>query len=579
VDPTERRLAVILAADVEGYSRLMGEDAPGTLERLMRRRAAIGGVVERHRGRIANTAGDSLLIEFGSALDAVECAAAIQGTEEAGEPPLRLRIGVHLGEVLVRNGDLFGDSVNVAARLEALSEPGAVVVSEAVHQQVRKQLAVSFEDLGPQALKNIAEPVRAYRLRPAGIPAATADPPALAPFDKPSIAVLPFLNISGDPEQEFFVDGLTEDIITALSRISALRVIARTSSFSYKGCATDIKRVAKELGVRYVMEGSVRRAGERLRVTAQLIETGTGHHVWAERYDRTVADLFDIQDEITCSVAASTETQVYLAEGALAVARPAANPTARDLLARAFEKTYSPRPEDLESATRLVDAALRIAPAEPRAHQLRAIVHALQLYYGLARHSAENVAQVQALARAALQLAPHDEMSHFAMSEAYGAAGQLDAALAACERGLEINPNSSILLGNLGAFLAALGRTEEAIAACRLALRLNPRDPGNFWRHINIAIAHFVAGEYAPALEEARKTTLSGAHLSSGILWAAAAAGLGKVEEASVALQHCLAARPGLRVGDVVPAIVTRFARDADHERLLELLRRAGLPD
>jgi adenylate cyclase len=427
-------------------------------------------------------------------------------------------------------------------------------------------------------LKNIAEPVRSYRLRPAmAQPAAVADVSSLAPFDKPSIAVLPFLNMSGDPEQEFFVDGLTEDIITALSRISALRVIARTSCFTYKGRAADIKRVGQELGVRYVMEGSVRRASDRLRVTAQLIDAGTGHHVWAERYDRTVADLFDIQDEITRSVAASTETQVYLAEGA--AARPAANLTARDLLARAIEKAYSPRPEDLDSASRLVEEALRIAPAEARAHQMRAIIHAMSRYYGLIPYSPETAEHGLMLARAALQMAPHDEMSYLAMSEAYTEAGQLEEALAACERGLEINPNNTALLGNRGAFLAALGRSEEAIAACRLALRLNQRDPSNFWRHINIAIAHFVAGEYAPALEEARKTARSGAHLSSGIIWAAAAAGLGKVGEAHAALQHCLAQRPGLRVGEVVPAIVIRFARDADQERLLELLRRAGLPD
>jgi TolB-like protein/Tfp pilus assembly protein PilF len=404
--------------------------------------------------------------------------------------------------------------------------------------------------------------------------------------DKPSIAVLPFKNLSGDPKQEFFADGLTEDIIAALSRFSALWVIAGTSTFTYKGKPIDVKRIAAELGVRYVMEGSVRRSGERLRVTAQLIEAGTGREMWAERYDRPLADLFDIQDEITRSVAASTETQVMLAEGQTALEIPpeglqTRTLKARDLIARAWSRIHDQTAEAVAEASDWTEKAIRLEPSYPRAHRMRATVLLSQLWLGEVPHDEANTARAMELARTALRMAPRDELAHLVMAWAwaYAATGRLEEAIAECERGLEINPNCSLILGNLGAYLAALGRAQEAIEACSLALKLNPRDPSNFWRHYAIAAAHFAAEDYAAALQQARKIARSRPQLQSAIIWAASAAALDDVGEARLAMENCLAQRPDLKVGLVVPHFMLRFARESDHERLLAMLRKAGLPD
>ncbi len=404
--------------------------------------------------------------------------------------------------------------------------------------------------------------------------------------DKPSIAVLPFANLSGDPEQEYFADGLVEDIIGALSRISALWVIARASTFSYKGKPIDVKRVARELGVRYVMEGSVRRSGDRLRVTAQLADAVTGRPVWAERYDRPLADLFDIQDEITRSVAASTETQILMAEGQgiaemLYKGVKPSDLKALDLMTRAWGRLYDQTPDAIEEASKLAEEAIRLDPTHPRAHLIRARIALNQLWFGEVPHDEANLSRAMQLAKTVLRLAPRDEHAHLVMAWgwAYAATGRLEEAVAECERGLEINPNASLIHGNRGVYLAALGRPKEAIEACRLALQLNPRDPSNFWRQYGIAMAHFVAQDYAAALEQAKKTALSRPHLQSAIFWAASAAAVDNATEARTAVENCLAQRPDLTVGNVVPRFTLRFARDADHERLLTLLRKAGLPD
>jgi TolB-like protein len=398
--------------------------------------------------------------------------------------------------------------------------------------------------------------------------------------DQLSIAVLPFANLSADPEQEFFADGLTEDIITALSRINGLWVIARGSTFTYKGKLTDVKQAAAELGVRYVMEGSVRRAGQRLRITAQLVDGTTGRQVWAERYERALTDLFDIQDEITRSVAAETQTQL-LAEAAAGGSRPFSESKARDLGVRAWVRLYDQTPEAIVEASHLVEQAIRLEPLNPVVHRARALAFFSRLWYGEIPRDAANMARGVELARMALRLAPHDEYAHLVMAyaHAYAADGQLEEAIAECERGLEINPNCSILYGNIGAYLSALGRPREAIEACRLALKLNPRDPSNFWRHYYIAVSHFVEGDYAACLWDSKRVCRPRSFLASGIMWAAAAAGLDDEKEARAAVDYCLAERPDLRVATVAPALMLRFARDEDHERLMALLRKAGLPE
>jgi adenylate cyclase len=579
----QRRLAAILAADVAGYSRLMEQDENGTLAALKHRREVIlKPLVAQHHGRIVKLMGDGVLVEFASAVDAVQCAIELQTrmAEANGGLPdhqaIILRVGVNLGDVVIDGLDIQGDGVNVAARLEAMADPGGIYISSSVFEQVERHVPVAYENLGDQTLKNISRPVRVYRVT--GPEVVRSDRESLAPT-KPSIAVLPFANMSGDPEQEFFVDGLTEDLITALSRISALWVIARTSTFTYKGRPTDVKRVAKELGVRYVMEGSVRRAGDRLRVTAQLIDAATGHHLWAERYDRSVADIFEIQDEITRSVAASTETQVLLAERH--AAKPGSSPDfkGRELAARAWALVYDQTPEAIAEASDLVERAIRMDPSNPVAHRVRGAVFLSRMWFGEIPRDVGNVARALELAKAALRLAPRDEWAHLLMVWAYMEAGRLEDAIAECNCALEINPSCSIVHSNLGACLALLGRPQEAIEACQLALRLNPRDPSNFWRHSYIALAHFVAADYAAALQGGKKVARSRPHLQGAIIWAAAAAALDNIDEARSAVEYCLAQRPDLRVGSVVPGVVLRFARNEDHERLLALLRKAGLPE
>ncbi|MGH6927794.1 MAG: hypothetical protein ACREEV_05725, partial [Dongiaceae bacterium] len=341
----------------------------------------------------------------------------------------------------------------------------------------------------------------------------------------------------------------------------------------------DVTRIARELGVRYVMEGSVRRAGDRLRVTAQLIDAATGHHVWAERYDRPLTDLFDIQDEITRSVVASTETQVLLAERQAAESRPSSDFRARDLVARAWARMYDQTPEAIAEASDFIEEALRIDPTDPRAHRVRAAMFVNRIWVEETPHDAAYMAQTLELAKAALRLAPGDEYAHLVMAWAWAyAAGRFEEAIAECERGLEINPNCSVILGNLGFYLATLGRSQEAIDACRLALRLNPRDPSNFWRQYAIAVAHFAAADYSAALWDSRRIARSRPHLPSAIIWAASAAALEKADDARSAVEYCLARRPNLIVDSVAPNFMLRFARDGDHERLLELLRKAGLP-
>jgi adenylate cyclase len=364
-----RRLAAILAADVAGYSRLMGADEEGTLERLKAlRRELVDPKIAEHHGRIVKTTGDGMLVEFASVVDAVRCSVAVQqamperNTGAAADSRIELRIGINLGDVIVEGDDLYGDGVNIAARIEALADPGGVFVSNTVHDQVRDRLPFLFEDLGEQQVKNIARPVRVYRVRDLGAAAKSpSGQPALPLPDKPSIAVLPFANMSGDPEQEYFVDGMVEEIITALSRIRWLFVIARNSSFTYRGHAVDVKQVGRELGVRYVLEGSVRKAGGRVRITGQLIDAVTGAHLWADRFDGSLEDVFELQDKVASSVAGVIEPTLQAAETARSAGRPTADLTAYDLYLRAYAMVWSSA-RQIPEALRLMEQAIARDP-------------------------------------------------------------------------------------------------------------------------------------------------------------------------------------------------------------------------
>jgi adenylate cyclase len=367
-----RKLAVILAADVAGYARLMAADEEGTLAALNARRRVIDELIARHHGRIFTTAGDSVMAEFASAVEAVRCAAAIQQEVERRnadlpEPGRMLfRVGVNLGDVMIAGDNLFGDGVNVAARLEGTAEPGGICISGAVYEHVRRILPHRFAELGPQVVKNIDEPVKAYLLSSDAasedaVPLPGRSTPLPLP-DRPSIAVLPFTNLSGDPEQEYFADGLVEDIITALSRVRSFFVIARNSSFTYKGRAVDVRQVSRELGVRYVLEGSIRKAGSRVRIVGQLVDGITGHHVWADRFEGDVSDIFELQDKVTESVVGAVEPSIRLEEIRQARTKPTSSITAYDLYLRALPGFYSMTRDGFAAVRQLTNEALTIDP-------------------------------------------------------------------------------------------------------------------------------------------------------------------------------------------------------------------------
>jgi TolB-like protein len=573
-----------VAVDVARFERLAADGEAGALEQAaeLYQGEFLAGFglheqafeewlrTERERLRqLAVTALTKLLAHHTAsmALDpAVQAGARLLALDTANEPTHRALMSLY-----ARQGKRSEALRQYRLCCEALMRDLGVrpdAATEALYRDLQQPVAITAEVARPTASEEAAHETQ----------------PPLP--DKPSIAVLPFANLSGDPEQEYFADGLVEDIIGALSRISALWVIARASTFTYKGKPIEVKRIARELGVRYVMEGSVRRSGDRVRVTAQLVDTVTERPVWAERYDRPLSDLFDIQDEITRCVAATAETQIMLAEGqAIAeVLSRGVRPSdlkARDLMTRAWSRMYDQTPDAIEEASQLAEEAIRLDPTHPRVHLMRARIIMNQLWFGEIPHDEENLSRAMAAADAALRVAPRDERAHLVMAWAwaYATTGRLEEAVAECDRGLEINPNASLMHANRGVFLAALGRSQEAIEASHLALQLNPRDPSNFWRHHGIATAHFAEQDYAAALKVAKKVALSRPHLQSAIIWAAAAAGLDNNDEARTAVANCLAQRPDLRVSNVVPRFMLRFARDTDHERMLALLGKAGLQE
>src|SRR4029077_7788922 len=392
-----RRLVAVFGADVEGYGRLMGADEVGTLEGLTERRAILDRLIGEHRGRIANTAGDSVLAEFGSAVDAVQCAVEAQtalaeaNSSQAPERRICFRIGIHIGDVMVRPGDLFGDGVNIAGRLQSIAKPGAVCISGATYDQVRKVLPITFADLGALQVKNIQEPIRAYQVSAPSetqqaAPERVAGAESLPPLpDKPSIAVLPFQNMSGDPEQEYFADGMVEEITTALSRFQRLFVVARNSSFTFKGQAVDVKEVGRRLGVRYVLEGSVRKAAGKVRITGQLIDAATGAHIWGDRFERDLTDIFALQDEVTVAVVSAIQPKLRQREIAMATRRRPENLTAYDLFLRAIQQFYLTTREGDAEAIRLAHRALELDPQFGSAAALAAVFHTQNVLFGRAR--------------------------------------------------------------------------------------------------------------------------------------------------------------------------------------------------
>jgi TolB-like protein/class 3 adenylate cyclase len=479
----ERRLAAILAADVAGYSRLMGADEEGTHERLKAlRRELLDPKIAEHHGRIVKTTGDGLLVEFPSVVDAVRCAVEVQqamaerNTGIEADNRIELRIGINLGDVIVEPDDIYGDGVNIAARIEALADPGGVFVSNTVHDHVRDRLPFVFEDLGEQQVKNIARPVRVYRVcAVGGVKSPSA--PALPLPDKPSIAVLPFANMSGDPEQEYFADGMVEEIITALSRIRWLFVIARNSSFTYKGQALDVKQVGRELGVQYVLEGSVRKAGGRVRITGQLIDALGGTHLWADRFDGSLEDVFELQDRVALSVAGVIEPTLQAAEMRRSIARPTTDLSAYDLYLRALAAFFQRTKERVLEALGLLERAIAIDPHYAPALSWAALCHRRIVLDGGAEEPETNRRKAIDLARQALQAGENDPRILAEAAHVLAQFGEdIGAMLGLVDRALAFNPSYARGWNLSGLLRVYAGQHDLAIEHIETSLRLSPRE-------------------------------------------------------------------------------------------------------
>jgi TolB-like protein len=479
-----RRLAAILAADVAGYSRLMGADEEGTLERLKAlRHELLDPKIGEHRGRIVKTTGDGLLVEFASIVDAVRCAVEVQqamperDTGVAADSRIELRIGINLGDVIVEGDDIYGDGVNIAARIEALADAGGVFVSNTIHDHVRDRLPFLFEDLGEQQVKNIARPVRVYRVRDASAATKTLAPPALPLPDKPSIAVLPFANMSGDPEQEYFADGMVEEVITALSRIRWLFVIARNSSFTYKGQAVDVKQVGRELGVRYVLEGSVRKAGGRVRITGQLIDAQNGAHIWADRFDGSLEDVFELQERVAISVAGVIEPALQAAEMRRSAARLTTDLTAYDLYLRALEAFYPVTKDRVIEALGLLEQAIAIDLHYGPALAWAAICHMTFVRDGWAEEPETSRRKGIDLARLALEAGENDPRILANAANVLALFGEdIGAMIGLVDRALALNPSYARGWFVSGILRVFAGQSDLAIEHVETSLRLSPRE-------------------------------------------------------------------------------------------------------
>jgi len=494
----ERRLAAILAADVAGYSRLIGADEEGTLSRLKALRAeVIDPKIAEHHGRLVKTTGDGLLIEFGSVVDALRCAVEVQremDKRNTGTPPdkrIEFRIGINMGDIVVEDGDIFGDGVNVAARLEGLAEPGGICVAARVQEDAAGKLDFAFEDIGEQQLKNIARPVRVYSVVTAAAPAMTQTSSGPALPDKPSIAVLPFANMSGDPEQEYFADGIAEDVITLLSKSRALFVIARNSTFTYKGRAVDVKTVGRELGVRYVLEGSVRKADNRVRVTGQLIEAATGGHLWAERYDRDLTDIFAVQDEITASVSAAIFPTMERSERERAARKPTDSLDAWESYYRGMWHFAKFEAEENERARGVFQRALNLDPQFAPAAAAFALTYLNEITLFRPDRREANLPLALDHSTRAVNIDATDATGHSALARSLWMSGRHAESLAQAQIAVHCDPNSAAAHGALGGARLWGGFPGEAIEPLQTAMRLSPFDPLTpLWRHF-IARAHY----------------------------------------------------------------------------------------
>ena len=579
----QRRLAAILATDVVGYSRLIGADEEGTLAALKaHRRELTDPKVEQHHGRIVKTTGDGALIEFASVVDAVRCAVDVQrGTAERNvgvQPDKRIefRIGINMGDIVIDGDDILGDGVNIAARLEGLAEPGGVLVSRAVRDQVRDRLELAFEDLGERELKNIARPVRVYRVRvQAGVIAAPARAETLPLPDKPSIAVLPFTNISGDAEHEYFADGIAEDIITGLSRLRWLFVIARNSSFAYKGRNVDVRQVGRELGVRYILEGSVRKGGNRVRITGQLVDAETGNHLWAERYDRAPDDVFAIQDEITESVIGCIQPELYAAEYGRLKRKPPQNLDAWESFVRGMFFYSQHSDKGTREALDMLARAIELDHNYAQAHGLRAVCLAWRAYQGWEDRETA-FAEVAEGANRAVACDPQEPWAYLAHGFVAMAKRRNTDAVDAFSRAIGASPNFAYAHGLLSCAHSAGGRPEQAIECIDRGVRLSPRDIFGDEYQLYYAFAHFQAGRYAEAASAALQGIQQRPDHPVLYIMAAASFGLGgETDKAKGLVTQLTGLVPNVSAADLEKNFF--YCLQGDRSRLAMGLRAGGL--
>ncbi|RWK28085.1 adenylate/guanylate cyclase domain-containing protein [Mesorhizobium sp.] len=583
-----RKLAAILAADVVGYSRLAGLDEDRTLARLRALRSdLVDPTIAVYLGRVVKRTGDGALVEFRSVVDAVRCAIEVQNAmleRNAGVPPdrrIEFRIGIHVGDVVEEgDGDLMGDGVNIAARLQGIGEPNGICLSGAAYEQVRDKLKVDFEDIGEKELKNIARPVRVYRValdRHIASVSTVPDPSGgkLALPDKPSIAVLPFQNMSGDTEQEYFGDGIAEDIITALSKLRGFFVIARNSSFAYKGKAPDIRQVARELGVRYILEGSVRKAGDRLRVTGQLIHAASGNHIWAERYDRPASDIFAVQDEITHSVVAAIEPQIYAAERLRLQSKAPESLDAWGCVVRAMPYIWTWVIQDEDTGISLLKRAIELDPHYARARSLLAWAFATRVISGNLEFES-GISSALALAQGAIDLDPEDPWAHFAVGYISAFSRRFGPAVEELNEALQRNPNFAFVHIILGVAYGYAGLAEDGLRQLEIARRLSPLDQTQAANLSVEGLCHLVAGRYAEAVRAERRAVLMRPNFGTAWRTLTAAAGLaGDLEIARQGLVECKRLQPNLSIEWVEK--YHPLIRSEDRARYIEGLRRAGL--
>jgi adenylate cyclase len=587
----ERRLAAVLAVDVAGYSRLMGRDEEHTLAQLkaLRKTLVDPGVVA-HRGRIVKNTGDGMLAEFASAVDAARCAVEVQremARQNAGvsqELRIEFRIGIHVGDIIIDDNDIFGDGVNIAARLEGIAEPGGVCVSDDAHRQIRGKVDIAFDDLGEQALRNIAEPMRTWRVRLAGEDApvirsglSPAHVQDLALPDKPSIAVLPFDNMSAEAGQDYLADGIVEAITAALSRIRSFFVIARSSAFTYKGRATNARDIGKELGVAYLLEGSVQKAGNRLRIIVQLIETEGGAHVWGARFDGAIDDFFDLEDRITEQVAGALQPSIRIAEIERSRRKRPQDLGCYDYTMRAMPHVWALEKDESTKAIELLEKALAIDPEYPLALSLAGWCHAQRSVYNWVDDIAESQAMARSLAERAAEMSGGDPVILAVLGAVHTFVRNHGTARVLLERAVTLDPNAAWAWSRLGWLENYADQPQKAIGNFERAQRLSPIDPMNFNNYVGLGSAHEIAQEYDEAaafyrraLEERPNAGWIYRNLASSL------SGAGRVEEAKHAFAELMRNYPDLTVAKFKQAMV--FS-PAALDRMADNLRKLGLPE